>query len=156
MISKVIFATSSMSFHCCSRVAIEQHVKRWSAAVSGDTMTGAKHQVCLIELFLCLRKLNVSSKILETAVRISEILYMFEEHRNPRNILRLYNLTWLHHELCNTLITTFHGGMKYTIFFGTCTCGTCPTAVRNSLLKISEHTKPWASFRLSTKVSYSS
>ncbi len=44
---------------------------------------------------------------------------MKEEHRNPRNILRLYNLTWLHHELCNTLITIFHGGMKYTTFFGT-------------------------------------
>ena len=91
-------------------------------AVSGDTMTGAKCRVCLMELFLCLRKVNVSGKILllvETAVRISEILYMFEEHRNPRNILWLYNLTWLHHELCNTLITTFHGGMKYTTFFGT-------------------------------------
>ena len=91
-------------------------------AVSGDTMTGAKCRVCLIELFFCLRKLNVSSEILllvETAVRISAILYMFEEHRNPRNILRLYNLIWFHHELCNTLITTFHGGLKYTTLFGT-------------------------------------
>ena len=30
---------------------------------------------------------------------------------NQRNILQLYNCTWLHHELCNKLITTFHSGM---------------------------------------------
>ena len=100
------------------RTACEEVIR----AITVDTMTGTKCRVCLIELFLCLRKLDVTTDILlliESAVRISELLYMSEEHRNLRNILRLYNLTWLHHELCSSLITRFHGGMKHTTFFGT-------------------------------------
>ena len=58
-------------------------------AVSGDTMTGAKFRVCMIELYLGLKKNNIDGEILlliETAVRISQILYMTEDDRNPRNI----------------------------------------------------------------------
>ena len=98
-------------------------------AVSGDTMTGAKFRVRMIKLYLGLKKNNIDREILlliETAIRISQILYMTEDDRNPRNILRLYNCTWLHHELCNKLITRFHGGMKYTTFFGTYLHFSCP------------------------------
>ena len=102
-----------------NRTACEEVI----TAVSGDIMTGAKHRVCLIELLLCLRKLNVSSDILflvESAVRISEILYMDEEHGNPWQH-EVNNLFW---------------------YLLTCTCGSCPTAVKNSLIKIGEHRKP--------------
>ena len=91
------------------------------AANKGSTMTGAKCRVCMIELFLHLRHRPVSSEILllvETAVRISELLYMHDSDRNTRNILQLYNCVWLHHELCSKLITTFHSGMSYNKLFG--------------------------------------
>lgn len=75
----------------------------------------------MIELFLYLLNRPVDKEILllvETAVRISELLYMEDVDRNPRNILRLYNCTWIHHELCRKLITTLHGSMTYTKLFG--------------------------------------
>ena len=75
----------------------------------------------MIELFLAFLSLPVPSEImllLETAVRMSELLYLTEDNRNPRNILRLYNCSWLHHELCNTLFTTFHKKMSYHTFLG--------------------------------------
>ena len=43
-------------------------------------------------------------QLVETIVRISEILYMPDLKRCPKTVLRLYNLTWLHHELCRELI----------------------------------------------------
>ena len=85
-------------------------------------MTGAKFRVCMIQLFLCFHKRSIPSEVLmviETAVRISEPLYMIEAYRNPRNILRLYKCSWLHHELCSKLITNFHKKMTYYTFFGT-------------------------------------
>ena len=75
----------------------------------------------MIELYLCLLKRSVPRGTLlsvKTAVRISELLYMDDAGRNTRNILRLYNCTWLHHELCNTVITRFHSGMSYSKLFG--------------------------------------
>lgn len=88
------------------------------AANKGSTMTGAKCRVCMIELFLYLLHRPISTEILETAVRISELLYMHDSDRNTRNILQLYNCVWLHHELCSKLITTFHGSMSYNRLFG--------------------------------------
>ena len=41
--------------------------------------------------------------LLETAVRISEILYLPSTQRSPKRILQLYNYTWLHHVLCRKL-----------------------------------------------------
>ena len=84
-------------------------------------MTGAKCHICMIELFLHLHR-PVSSEILllvETAARISELLYMHDSNRNTRNILQLYNCVWLHHELCSKLTITFHSGMSYNKLFGT-------------------------------------
>ena len=62
------------------------------AANKGSTMTGAKCRVCMIQLFLHLLHRPVSSEILllvETAVRISELLYMHDSNRNTCNILQL-------------------------------------------------------------------
>ena len=71
---------------------------------------------------MCFNERSIPCEVLtliETAVRISEVLYMEERNRNPRNILRLYNCSWLHHELCSKLITNFHKKMSYYTFFGT-------------------------------------
>ena len=42
-------------------------------------------------------------QLFETIATISEILYSNDTNRTPQQILRLYNATWLHHELCNQL-----------------------------------------------------
>ena len=74
-----------------------------------------------IELHLSLAQDSVDPAILllvDTVVRICELLYLPEEKRTPRRILQLYNCTWVHHELCSTLFTTFHGDMSRSKFFG--------------------------------------
>ena len=90
------------------------------AANKDNTMTGAKCRLCMIELFLYLINHQVDKEILlvETAIRISKLPYLEDVDRNPRNILRLYNCTWIHHELCRNLITRLHGSMTYKKLFG--------------------------------------
>lgn len=43
--------------------------------------------------------------LLKTVIQVSEILYSSDEKRTPRQVLQLYNNTWLHHELCRDLLT---------------------------------------------------
>ena len=84
-------------------------------------MTCADHRILILQLFLYLEKQNVTKgllDLLQTAIRISQILYLPAENRTPRRILQLYNCTWLHHELCISLFTRFHAGMTKTRFFG--------------------------------------
>ena len=46
--------------------------------------------------------------LMNTIVEISEIQYANENKRNTTIILRLHNLTWLHHELCRQLFHNLH------------------------------------------------
>lgn len=39
-------------------------------------------------------------QLVGTAVKISEVLYLGASKRTPKRVLQLYNVTWLHHELC--------------------------------------------------------
>ena len=74
-----------------------------------------------IELFLHVKKANVDPSILlllETGVRLSELIYLPDEKRTPRRVLELYNITWLHHELCSKLFQSFHGDLSHSKFFG--------------------------------------
>ena len=48
-------------------------------------------------------------QLLETAVRICEILYLPSIQRSPKHILQLYNCTWLHHTLCRKLLSPDKG-----------------------------------------------
>ena len=43
--------------------------------------------------------------LLTTAVQMCEILYLQDSKRTPQKIIRLYNCSWLHHELCNQFIS---------------------------------------------------
>ena len=56
--------------------------------------------------------------LISTIVEISHLLYYGTENRNPKLVLRLYNLSWLHHELC---IELFPKTKKITMtkMFGT-------------------------------------
>ena len=43
--------------------------------------------------------------VLDTVVRISDLLYSHDSRRTPRAILQLYNCCWLHHELCSYFLS---------------------------------------------------
>ena len=86
-----------------------------------DKMTCADHRIVLIELFLHLGQQAINNSIhdlLETALRIPQILYLPSEYRTPQQILKFYSCTWLHHELCRELFTQFHAGMTKDKMFG--------------------------------------
>lgn len=76
-------------------------------ATTSNTMTGAKFRVCMIQLF---HKRSTPSEVLmviETAVRMSELLYM---EAYPSFLAPSWTLQ---------LITNFHKKMTYNTFFGT-------------------------------------
>ena len=54
--------------------------------------------------------------LLESLIRVSEILYSSDEHRCSRTVLELYNDAWLHHELCRELLDLLH--MSRTEMYG--------------------------------------
>jgi len=75
------------------------------ATLSKDKTTGADLRRTLINLYLLLTNHGASAStvlLLKTAVNMSEVMYLSEEHRTPRRILQLSNNSWLHHELCNS------------------------------------------------------
>ena len=69
-----------------------------------DKVSRAPLRVASIKVYLKL--LNESDtdnrvkQLLYTLVKISEILYASECNCTPKSVLQLYNITWLHHELC--------------------------------------------------------
>jgi hypothetical protein len=42
--------------------------------------------------------------LLTTIVHASHSLYLNASYHSPKKVLQLYNCTWLHHELCYTLL----------------------------------------------------
>ena len=69
-------------------------------------MTGADLRATAIVLFKFLSG-RVTSKIealIESIVRIGEVSYLAEDKRTPRVVLQLYNCSWYHHELLQSLI----------------------------------------------------
>ena len=55
--------------------------------------------------------------MMETAVRILEILYLPSSQRNTKRVLQLYNITWLHHTLCSRFFPRIKHVTR-TAFFG--------------------------------------
>ena len=76
---------------------------------SAKGKSGAFLRVAAIKVLLKLQREQVDPMIvmlLETVVRMSEILYSQDSRRNLKMILRLYNCSWLHHELCCHFLST--------------------------------------------------
>ena len=73
-----------------------------------ETKQGGDFHLAAINVLALLRKQESTPvqvlKLIETAVDISELLYADEVKRSPKTILRLYNATWLHFELCVELL----------------------------------------------------
>ena len=75
-----------------------------------DKVSCADFRLTAIQVYLKLRQeLTAQDPILllmETAVRISDILYLYASSRSPKRVLELYNCTWLHHMLCREVFPT--------------------------------------------------
>ena len=100
---------------------LRQKAKEIIEANTKEKMTGPDHRIIAIELHLSPPQDSVDPAILllvDTVVRICELLYLPEKKQTPHCILQLYNCTWLHHEPCSTLFTTFHGDMSRSNIFG--------------------------------------
>ncbi len=70
--------------------------------------SGSDARVALLEInnIIQCRDVDQDNKmLLLTAVKISERLYSSDVKRTPQNILQLYSCSWLHHELCETLLS---------------------------------------------------
>ena len=83
---------------------------RIRVCLSKDKISGADLRTTLIDVFMLLIQSNGSNDtqhllLLRTIIRVSEVLYSSDEERTPRQVLQLYNNTWLHHELCRDLLT---------------------------------------------------
>ena len=88
------------------------------AELSKDKVTGGDYRRAAIRV-LALLKDKVPQRILlllQTIVEISEILYAEDVYRTPKTILRLHNLTWLHHELCCDIFKHLHATSKESFF----------------------------------------
>ena len=75
-----------------------------------DKVKCADLRLTAIQLFMFLRnKLPSTSNVvmlLDTVLRISEILYLPAIERYPKRILQMYNCTWIHHMLCKKIFPT--------------------------------------------------
>ena len=79
-----------------------------ATTISQHRVSGAVLRVAAIKLFLKLVRSKADKQVkqlLETVIRISEILHMSDSKRCPKTVLRMYNLTWIQHELCKQLLS---------------------------------------------------
>ena len=80
-----------------------------SSCLAKEKKSGADLRRIIIQIFLLLKDLDCSSKVLtllQTMIKIGEILYSKEEKRTPRQLLQLYNNCWLHMELCAEIFSS--------------------------------------------------
>ena len=62
----------------------------------------------VIQLYFLLKDTDCGSRIvflLQSIVKIGEIVYSCDAKRRPRQLLQLYNMCWLHMELCKDLLS---------------------------------------------------
>jgi hypothetical protein len=77
-----------------------------SCCLAKEKKSGADLRRAIIQVFLLLKDLDCGSRVLtllQTVIKIGEILYSRDAQRSPRQVLQLYNQCWLHMELCATL-----------------------------------------------------
>lgn len=106
-----------------------EYIQVLNTTVPKQNASGAVLRTAAIKLLMKLLSSTADATIvtlLETIVRISHLLYMPESRRNPKMVLRLYNCTWLHHELCKQLFSDFKTQTKlFTLFWDISTCSSC-------------------------------
>ena len=75
---------------------------------SKTTKRGGDYRLAAIHILALVRNSNCPGEVLqlmESIVEISELLYADDTKRTPKSILRLFNLTSIHFELCVKLLS---------------------------------------------------
>jgi hypothetical protein len=88
--------------------------------LSKEKKSGADLRRAIIQIYLLLKDLDCSTKILlllQTIIKVGEISYSREDKRSPRQLLQLYNSCWMHMELCRDLFPTLKT-MSWSKMFG--------------------------------------
>ena len=78
------------------------------SCLSKEKKSGADLRRAVIQIYLLLKDLECSSRILlllQTIIKIGEIVYSLDNRRCPRQLLQLYNTCWMHMELCKDLFS---------------------------------------------------
>jgi hypothetical protein len=76
--------------------------------LSKEKKTGADLRRVVIQVYLILKDLDTSTKLLLlllTIIKIGKTAYAGDSSRTPRQLLQLYNMCWLHMELCRDLLS---------------------------------------------------
>ncbi len=78
------------------------------SCLSKDKISGADLRRTAIQVFLYLRDFNVQPEILsllQSIIKVGQILYSSDSRRTPRALLQMYNHCWYHSELCVDLLS---------------------------------------------------
>lgn len=100
MTSKATCKTCYPKYHTCCQHVCAVNVSNF---LTRHYPNKAFLRVAAIKLLIKVQNEHVDpllKALLSTVVRISEIVYSHDSERTPKSVLRLYNLTWYHHELC--------------------------------------------------------
>ena len=86
----------------------QQCQKLLDTTIPKQKVSGAVLRTASIKLYLKLLQHEATIpqvvQLLRTVVKISELCYLRDSKCTSKNVLQLYNVTWLHHELCAHLI----------------------------------------------------
>ena len=88
---------TSVKHECVNQINMSLKKEKITASDLGST---------LVQLFLQVYNTDADWKtitLLQSMVIICEILYSDHKARTPKNLLRLYNNVWIHHQLCYDL-----------------------------------------------------
>ena len=100
MTSKATCKTCYLKYHTCCQHVCALNVSNF---LTRHYPNKAFLRVAAIKLLIKVQNEHVDpllKALLSTVVRISEIVYSHDSERTPKSVLRLYNLTRYHHELC--------------------------------------------------------
>ena len=78
------------------------------SCLAKEKKSGADLRRVAIQLYLLLKDLDCSSRVLfllQSIIKIGEIAYSRDDKRCPRQLLQLYNMCWIHMELCRDLLS---------------------------------------------------
>lgn len=103
---------------------LPQPLKQTITQIVETTVTkvsGVLLRLAAVKVYLkLLKETNVDIRVKQlmgTLVMISKLLYATESNRTPKAVLQLYNVAWLHHELCCELIPSPKEDKLYGVYF---------------------------------------
>ena len=78
------------------------------SCLAKEKKSGADLRRVAIQLYLLLKDLDCSSRVLfllQSIIKIGGIAYSRDDKRCQRQLLQLYNMCWIHMELCRDLLS---------------------------------------------------